>query len=80
MDPSRQIIPNYTLSEDQVLIITVAQITQLGPLMPVLNSYKKITPDSDEIFETLGVHSKAQRKRLLGRAERLDYIGIVFRR
>jgi hypothetical protein len=72
-----RIFPNYALSADHVLILTVAHLVQFGPLIPERQSYDKITPESDEVFEGLRVHSKSQRKWLLSRAARLDYIGIL---
>lgn len=67
--------PNYELSEEHVLIITLAHLTQLGPLVPPLRDQGTITLRSDDLFEGLGVGSLANRKRLLRRASLIDYLG-----
>lgn len=64
--------PDYTLSEQHVLIITVAHLTQYRS-SPA--SDEKVTTDSEELFRGLGVTSKAQRRQLLRRAAGIDYIG-----
>jgi hypothetical protein len=58
--------PDYTLSEDHVVIITLAHLMQF--------CRKKVTLDSEELFLGLGVPSKIQRRTLLTRAD-FDYLG-----
>lgn len=58
--------PDYTLSEDHVVIITLAHLIQFRR--------KKITLDSEELFLGLGVPSKVRRRTLLTLAD-FDYIG-----
>ncbi|ETS81122.1 hypothetical protein PFICI_06124 [Pestalotiopsis fici W106-1] len=67
--------PRDKLSKDHVLIITLAHLTQFGPLVSSLRDQETITPRSDDLFEGLGVGSLAQRKRLLHRSSKLDYVG-----
>ncbi|KAF3023606.1 hypothetical protein E8E14_012259 [Neopestalotiopsis sp. 37M] len=67
--------PNYELSEEDVLIITLAHLTQYGPLVTSLRDQDPITSQSTDLFEALGVRSLAKRERLLRRASELDYIG-----
>ncbi|KAK7973450.1 hypothetical protein PG988_007584 [Apiospora saccharicola] len=67
-----RVFPDYTLSEQHVMIITLAHLTQYMPLAADLGTVK---PDSEELFRGLGVTSKAQRRQLLRRAAALDYIG-----
>lgn len=59
--------PDYTLSEDSVITIT------LGHLMDI--NLQHITTDSEQIFLGLGVESRTRRSKLLRRAERFDYVG-----
>lgn len=66
--------PDYALSEHQVLVIAVAHVVQCQTLVGH-SPGRKITHDSRELFEGLGVSSKAQAKKLLRQAERIDYIG-----
>jgi Heterokaryon incompatibility protein (HET) len=61
--------PDYTLSEENVVIITLAHVVQLNR--------ESITPDSEELFLGLGVESKVQRRRLLERANSFDYIDMM---
>lgn len=67
--------PNYELSEEHVLIITLAHLTQFGPLVSSLRDQGTITLRSDDIFEGLGVGSLAKREKLLRRASQIDYLG-----
>ncbi|MCJ1310938.1 hypothetical protein MMC25_004606 [Agyrium rufum] len=67
--------PDYAISEDHVRIITLAHLTQFPALSRMERRGGKINADSEEIFVGLGVVAKAQRKRLLKRAEMLDYLG-----
>jgi len=62
--------PDYKMTKEQVCIITLAHLTQY--ILP--GNLPKITADSDELFLGLGIESRAERKRLLGFAERLDYL------
>ncbi|CZR66331.1 uncharacterized protein PAC_16232 [Phialocephala subalpina] len=66
--------PDYSITEDHVLIITLAHLTQFPVLSRMLRSGVNITPDSEELFLGLGVRPKSQRRRLLRRAEKLDYL------
>lgn len=67
--------PNYELSEEHILIITLAHLTQYGPLVTSRRGQETITSRSADLFEALGVGSLAKRERLLRRASKLDYIG-----
>ena len=62
--------PDYSITEDYVLIITLAHLTQSPALSRMLRSGVNITPDSEELFSGLGVGPKSQRRRLLRRAEK----------
>ncbi|KAK8109390.1 hypothetical protein PG999_007527 [Apiospora kogelbergensis] len=64
--------PDYTLPERHVLTITLAHLTQYSSLEYGLTD---ITPESEDIFQGLGVASKRQRRELLQSAARIDYIG-----
>ncbi len=66
--------PDYTLSNEHVLVITLAHLTQLSPLYRSRHSAERITPDSEELFQGLGVVSRKQRKKHLRQAERFDYL------
>ncbi|KAH8790508.1 hypothetical protein F5882DRAFT_401199 [Hyaloscypha sp. PMI_1271] len=66
--------PDYSLTEDNVLIITLAHLTQFPALPRMQRGGVNITPDSEELFMGLGVELKPQRRRLLRRAKRLDYL------
>lgn len=57
--------PDYTLSEENVVIITLAHLLQANN--------KRIDPDSEELFPGLGVELKGPRGRLLKRAADFDY-------
>jgi hypothetical protein len=57
--------PDYTLSKDHVVIITLAHLLQF--------SNKKIMPDSEELFLGLGIELKERRRQLLKRAADFDY-------
>lgn len=61
--------PNYTIVDDHVLIITLAHLI----MMRTCDGKPAITPDCEQLFLGLGVDSKAQRGRLLRRAEEFDY-------
>lgn len=61
--------PNYTITEDHVLIITLAHLI----LTRTCGAELPITPDCEELFLGLGVESKSQRRRLLHRAKMFDY-------
>ncbi|KAH6688811.1 heterokaryon incompatibility protein-domain-containing protein [Leptodontidium sp. MPI-SDFR-AT-0119] len=67
--------PDYSITEDHVLIITLAHLTQFPALSIMQRGGVNITPDSEELFLGLGVGLKPQRRRLLRRAKRLDYLG-----
>lgn len=67
-----RVFPDYTLSERHVLIVTLAHLTQY---MALAAAFAKITPDSEELFQGLGVASKAPRRQLLRRAAAFDYLG-----
>ena len=66
--------PDYSITEDHVLIITLAHLTQFPARTRMWRDGVNITPDSEELFLGLGVGLKPQRRRLLRRAERLDYL------
>jgi hypothetical protein len=66
--------PDYSITEDHVLIITLAHLTQFPALSRLQRSGVDITPDSEELFLGLGVGLKPQRRRLLRRAKELDYL------
>lgn len=66
--------PDYTMTEDHVLIIALAHLTQFPGESRMLRNGVEITPDSEELFLGLGVRQKSQRRRLLRRARELDYL------
>jgi hypothetical protein len=66
--------PDYSLTEDNVLIITLAHLTQFPALSRMQRGGVNITPDSEELFMGLGVELKPQRRRLLRRAKKLNYL------
>jgi hypothetical protein len=57
--------PDYTLSEDDVVIITLAHLLQFNQ--------KTISPGSEELFLGLGIELEGRRGRLLKRAADFDY-------
>jgi hypothetical protein len=67
--------PDYTMTEEHVRIIALAHVTQYGPLVNRVHHREDTAIVSEELFLGLGVESRVQRKRLLRRAERIDYIG-----
>jgi hypothetical protein len=67
--------PDYTLTEDHVRIITLAHLTQFPEESRMARNGENITPDSEELFLGLGVGPKSERKRLLRRARKIDYLG-----
>ncbi|KAH7305102.1 heterokaryon incompatibility protein-domain-containing protein [Rhexocercosporidium sp. MPI-PUGE-AT-0058] len=67
--------PDYTLTEDHVRIITLAHLTQFPQESRITRNGENITPDSEELFLGLGVGPKSERKRLLRRARKIDYVG-----
>jgi hypothetical protein len=66
--------PDYSMTEEHVLIITLAHLTQFPAESRMQRSGIDITPDSEELFLGLGVRTKSQRIRLLRRARVLDYL------
>jgi hypothetical protein len=66
--------PDYSITEDHVRIITLAHLTQFPALSRMQRGGANITPGSEELFLGLGVGLKPQRRRLLRRAKRLDYL------
>lgn len=66
--------PDYSITEDHVLIITLAHLTQFPVESRMQRSGVNITLDSEELFLGLGVGLKPQRRRLLRRAKQLDYL------
>lgn len=58
--------PDYTISEEHVVIITLAHLLQ--------GSCERISPDSEELFLAFGIQQKEERRRLLRRAENFDYL------
>ena len=63
----QRFFPDYRLSVDSVVIITLGHLIQFDGLI--------IIPDSDDLFLGLGVESKRRRSRLISRANRFDYCG-----
>ena len=61
--------PDYFLSEERVMIITLAHM--------MFFCQHEIAVGSEEVVLGLGIKSKAQQKRLLSRARNLDYLGNV---
>lgn len=66
--------PDYAMPMDHVLVITLAHLNQMSWFENSRYDTGKITPRSDQVFRGLGVESRAQRKKLLRRAERFDYL------
>lgn len=64
--------PDYTITEDHVLIITLAHLMHFDSL----SRLKTITPDSEELFLGLEIDSKVQRRRLLRRAKDFPYLDL----
>ena len=69
--------PDYSITEDHVLIITLAHLTQFLALSRLQRGGVNITPDSEELFLGLGVRLRPQRRRPLRRAKRLDYLARI---
>jgi hypothetical protein len=63
--------PDYSMSEEHVLIITVAHLTQYSYLI----RGDRVGEDSEAISIGLGVESKGRRRKLLRRARDFDYLG-----
>lgn len=59
-----QFFPNYTLSEDDVVIIALAHVRQIN--------HKEIVPENEELFLGLGIESMERRRKLLRRAADFD--------
>ncbi|KAI9712822.1 MAG: hypothetical protein M1820_001444 [Bogoriella megaspora] len=57
--------PDYTLSKRQVLILTLAHLSQ--------SCFGGVSLDSEELFLALGIEQMAERRTLLRRAERFNY-------
>ncbi|KAH7374907.1 heterokaryon incompatibility protein-domain-containing protein [Plectosphaerella cucumerina] len=62
--------PNYTLSEEEVLILTVSYLTQSSA-----GFEGHLTADSDDLFLALKVKSKAKREEILRKARTIDFPG-----
>ena len=71
-----KIFPNYSITRDHVLIITLAHLTQFPALSRMERNGENITPDSEELFLGLGVKLNSERRRLLRRAKEIDYLGL----
>jgi hypothetical protein len=69
--------PDYSMTEDHVLILTLAHLTQFPAESRMQRSGVNITPDSEELFLGLGVVSKPKRRKLLRRAKELDYLAAI---
>lgn len=67
--------PDYSMTEDHVLIITLAHLTQFPAMSRMQRNGVEITPDSEELFLGLGVGPKSRRRKLLRQARGLDYLG-----
>lgn len=64
-------LPNYALDADQVVVIALAHMMNYQ-----WYDHEDITPDSDDIFQALGVEGgRKVRKYMLARAEQFDYDG-----
>jgi hypothetical protein len=66
--------PDYSITEDHVLIITLAHLRQFPALSRMQRNGLNITSDSEELFLGLGVGLKPHRRRPLRRAKELDYL------
>lgn len=69
--------PDYSMTEEHVLIITLAHLTQFPAESRMQRSGVNITPDSEELFLGLGVESKPKRRKLLRRAKEVDYLAAI---
>lgn len=69
--------PDYSMTEEHVLVITLAHLTQFPAESRMQRSGVDITPDSEELFLGLGVKSKPKRRKLLRRAKEVDYLGAI---
>lgn len=67
----QRFFPDYTLSEESVVIITLAHLLQFKG-----SGYDdpSIGPDSEDLFLGLGIESRKPRERLLKRAMDFDYL------
>lgn len=64
-----RLLPNYSLSADQVVVIALAHMMNHHWI-----DYGEITADSDDIFQALGLEgARAVRKRMLARAKQFGY-------
>ncbi|KAI2472341.1 heterokaryon incompatibility protein-domain-containing protein [Annulohypoxylon bovei var. microspora] len=63
-------LPNYDLSEDHVVIITLMHLQEYSQ---VEDDCPEITLDSDDIFLALGVHGKSPRRKLLSRVSKVNF-------
>lgn len=69
--------PDYSMTEEQVLVITLAHLTQFPAESRMQRNGVDITPDSEELFLGLGVKSTPKRRKLLRRAKEVDYLGAI---
>lgn len=58
--------PDYTMSEEDVVTITLAHLLQTDPS-------ERISPDDEELFLAFGIRQMEERRWLLRRAEDFDY-------
>ena len=66
--------PDYAMPMDHVLVITLAHLNQMSWLENSRYNTGKITARSNRVFRGLGVGSSEERKKLLTRAQRIDYL------
>jgi hypothetical protein len=66
-------LPDYSLSEREVVIIALAHLTQVA----ISNSWQSndVGINSEDIFEAFRIPQKLERRSLLDAAERVDYLG-----
>ncbi|KAI8947604.1 hypothetical protein F4801DRAFT_582240 [Xylaria longipes] len=62
-----EFFPNYSLSDDRVIVITLAHLQQMNGI--------NVTIESEKLFQGLGVESKERRKRLISAAANFLYFG-----
>lgn len=67
-------LPDYSLSEEEVLVIALAHLTQAS-VVEDESPREPVTVESEELFLGLGVPSKERRRQLLQMAAELDYLG-----
>lgn len=72
--------PNYSLSEEEVLILTLAHLTQI-PWTELKSEdlLQDVVLDSSKVFSALKIASETKRRNLVQRTNEIDWIGLETR-